>query len=110
MVVVKNMLKLFKKYLAPYKAGVIVGPCFKVLEAIFELIVPLIVANIIDYIDSGENLTSEYIVKQGLILLALAVIGFFTTMVCQYIACRISSKYAYNVSKDLYAKVNTLSF
>lgn len=102
------MLKLFKKYLKPYLVGIIAGPAFKVLEAIFELIVPLIVKNIIDKGLNG-NAGKDYILKQGLILLALAITGFATTMLCQYIACKIASKYRYDLDKDLYHKINTLS-
>lgn len=102
------LLKLFKKYLKPYLAGVIIGPVFKVLEAIFELIVPLIVKNIID-IGLNGNGGKEYILRQGLILLTLAIVGFITTMVCQYIACRIAAKYRYVLDKDLYHQINRLS-
>ncbi|MCH5180188.1 MAG: ABC transporter ATP-binding protein [Erysipelotrichales bacterium] len=102
------MFKLFKKYLKPYLAGVIAGPAFKVLEAIFELIVPLIVKNIIDIGLNGKG-GKDYILQQGLILLALAIIGFMTTMTCQYIACKIAAKYRYDLDKDLYHKINTLS-
>lgn len=102
------MLKFFAKYLKFYKLETIFAPIFKLLEAVFALIVPLIIANIIDNGING-NLGQDYIVKQGLILLALAVIGFCSTMVCQILAVRTSTGYGYKVRTDLYHHINTFS-
>ena len=52
------MFKLYKKYLKYYKKEVILGPLFKLFEAIFELIVPLIMANIIDK-EKGSNISRK---------------------------------------------------
>lgn len=60
------MFKLYKKYLRCYKKEVILGPMFKLIEAIFELIVPLIMASIID--KGVKNLDSAYVWKMGGIL------------------------------------------
>ena len=102
------MIKLSKKYLKSHIVELIIAPIFKILEVIFELMVPLIVANIIDIgINEGEGI--NYIVKQGLILIALAVIGFSSTMVCQVIASKLASNFRYEVTRDLYTHINSLS-
>lgn len=103
------MLKLFAKYGKDYKLSIILAPIFKIFEAIFGLIVPLVVKNIIDKgIDGNQGV--NYIIQQGLILLGLAVVGFLMTMVCQILAVKVSTAYAYSIRNDLYKKINTLSY
>jgi ATP-binding cassette subfamily B protein len=102
------MFKLFKRYLKFYKLETILAPIFKLFEAVFALIVPLIVANIIDYGINGDA-GQDYIIQQGLILLALALIGFASTMVCQILSIRTSTGYGYKVRTDLYNKINSFS-
>ncbi len=103
------MLKLFAKYGKDYKLSIILAPIFKIFEAIFGLIVPLVVKNIIDKgINEGQGV--NYIIQQGLILLGLAVVGFLMTMVCQMLAVKVSTAYAYSIRNDLYKKINTLSY
>jgi len=108
MYIINCMFRLFKRYLKFYKAETILAPIFKLLEAVFALIVPLIVANIIDNGINGDE-GQEYILHQGLILLALALIGFCSTMVCQFLAIRTATGYGYRVRTDLYKKINTFS-
>lgn len=92
-----------------FKWQAIVAPIFKIFEAIFALIVPVIVKNIIDKGING-GLGSQYIIEQGLILLVLALIGFCSTMVCQILAANIVATFGYNIRNDLYKHINTLSF
>ena len=66
------MIRLFR-YLKDYKKQVIFGPMFKIIEAIFELIVPLVMASIIDV--GIVNNDKNYILKMGLVLGILAVVG-----------------------------------
>lgn len=101
------MFSLWKKYLKHYKIHVILGPMFKILEAIFELMVPLVMANIIDKGIRSSNL--DYIYKQGIILIVLAVVGFLTTMVCQTLASFTAQGFSTRIRHDLYAHINTLS-
>lgn len=102
------MFNLFKRYLKFYKIETILAPIFKLFEAVFALIVPLIIANIIDVGINGDG-GQDYIINQGLILLALALIGFCSTMVCQLLAIRTSTGYGYKVRTDLYKKINSFS-
>lgn len=102
------MFKLYKKYLKYYKKEVILGPMFKLIEAIFELIVPLIMASIID--KGVKNLDSVYVWKMGGILVLAAAIGLCSTLVCQYFACQASQGVGTRLRNDLYEHINSLSF
>ncbi len=101
------MIELYKKYLKYYKKEVILGPIFKIFEAIFELIVPLIMAKIIDIGIKNQDIT--FITKQGIILFVLAITGLLSTLVCQYYASRASQGVGTKLRNDLYSKLNNLS-
>ena len=101
------MLKL-ARYLKEFKLNVIIGPLCKLTEAIFELIVPLVMAQIIDVgIKNGD---SDYIWKNGIILIILAVCGLSFALVCQYMASAASQGVGTRLRADLYSHINTLSF
>lgn len=108
------MFKLYKKYLKKNLHLVILGPMFKVIEAIFELLVPFIIKAMIDKGINNTLLTTaqkrEYLIHQGLILLLFAVIGLASTFICQFIASRVSQTFGTDVRNDLYRHINTLSF
>ena len=81
------MKKLFS-YLKDYRKESILGPLFKLLEAFFELIVPLVVAAIIDTgIGQGDR---GYIVRMCLVLVALGLIGLLCSVTAQYFAAKAS--------------------
>lgn len=101
------MIELYRKYLKKYKKEVILGPLFKLIEAIFELIVPLVVAYIIDH--GIKNKDFETIYKMGGVLIALAVVGLCSTLVCQFFASKVSQKVGTQMRKDLYVHINSLS-
>lgn len=102
------MFKLYKKYLKYYKKEVILGPLFKLLEAVFELLVPLIMASIIDKGVRGEDI--QYVLKMGGVLAGAAVIGLCSTLVCQYFACQASQGVGTKLREDLFTHINGLSF
>lgn len=96
------------RYLKEFKLNVTIGPLCKLTEAIFELIVPLVMAKIIDVgIANGDT---EYIWKHGLILVLLAVLGLSCALVCQYMASVASQGVGTALRRDLYAHINTLSY
>lgn len=100
------MIKL-ARYLKEFKVNVIIGPLCKLTEAIFELIVPLVMAEIIDVgIAKGDE---SYIWKNGIILIILAVCGLSFALVCQYMASVASQGVGTRLRSDLYAHINTLS-
>ena len=95
-------------YMKYYKKESILGPLFKLLEASFELFVPMVVANIIDI--GIKNADKPYIVKQCLVLGALALIGLICAVTAQYFAAKASVGYAKKLKHVLFAHVQSLSF
>ena len=82
------------KSLKNYKKQLILGPIFKLTEAVFELIVPLLMAYIIDYgisLDSNNNVIGgdmDVILKTGSMIVALGILGLLCSIICQYFASR----------------------
>lgn len=101
------MWKLIR-FLKGYKREVIFGPLSKLLEALFELIVPLVVARIIDIGIKDANI--PYILKMGAVLLGLGAAGLGFSLTCQYLAARASQGFGTNVRRDLYSHINSLSY
>lgn len=101
------MFKL-TKYLKGYWGVSIIGAIFKLSEAIFELIVPVIMADIIDTgIANGDI---KYILTQGGILIALGVSGLVLALTCQYLASRSAQGFGTRLRRELYSHINGLSF
>lgn len=101
------MFKL-TKYLKGYWGVSIIGAIFKLSEAIFELIVPVIMADIIDTgIATGDV---KYILTQGGILIALGVSGLVLALTCQYLASRSAQGFGTRLRRELYSHINGLSF
>lgn len=95
------------KYLKKYKKNVILGPIFKLTEAVFELIVPLVMAQIIDV--GIANKDSGYIWKMGGVLVLLGVCGLGFALICQYVASVASQGFGTELRRELYHHINTLS-
>lgn len=95
------------RYLKYFKKEVTIGPIFKFLEAMFELIVPLVMASIID--KGIKNQDKEYILQQGGIILLLGFVGLMFALICQYCAARASQGFGTKVRNDLYDHINRLS-
>lgn len=95
------------KYLKKYKKHLILGPIFKLLEAIFELIVPIVMAKIIDV--GIEEKDIPYILKMGGVLVLLSVVGLGAALFCQYVASRCSQGFGTELRNELFNHINTLS-
>nr|WP_330384459.1 ABC transporter ATP-binding protein [Christensenella timonensis] len=95
------------KYLKNYKKEVILGPIFKLIEAILELIVPLIMANIIDIGIKGSD--SGYVWRMGGLMIALAAIGLTCALICQFFAAKASQGFGTDLRNKLFAHINSLS-
>lgn len=108
------MIKLFKRFLGKYKFHVIFGSLLKVLEAFFELIVPLVIKYMIDNVVKNNMLTEQVKVERlwicGGVLFAFAILGFSVTICAQYIASRASQGFGTDLRDELYKHINTLSF
>lgn len=100
------MLKLFG-YLKYYKKQAIIGPLCKLTEAIFELIVPLVMARIIDV--GIKNNDKNYILLNGGLMVLLGVLGLCFALVCQYYASYASQGVGTRLRNDLFAHINSLS-
>lgn len=97
------------KYLKNYKLNLTLGPLAKLTEAIFELIVPLVMSDIIDNgIDGDGGL--EYVLTHGAIMVALGVLGLACALTCQYLAAKCSQGFGTELRNDLFRHINTLSF
>ncbi len=102
------MFKLAKKYLGDFKKELIVGPAAKLTEAIFELIVPLLMADIIDVgINGGAG--KPYIYRMGGIMILMGALGLCCALVCQYLASRASQGVGTVVRNDLFRHISSLS-
>ena len=100
-------MKKLLRYMGAYKLESVLGPLFKLLEATFELIVPLVVASIIDVGIEQQN--RPHIWKMCLILIALAMIGLICSITAQYFAAKASVGFATKLRHILFAHVQTLS-
>lgn len=102
------MFKLAKKYLGGFKKELIIGPAAKLTEAVFELIVPLIMADIIDVgINSGAG--KSYIYRMGGIMILMGALGLCCALVCQYLASRASQGVGTVIRNDLFRHIGSLS-
>lgn len=95
-------------YIKDYKKECVLGPLFKLLEAGFDLTVPLVTAAIIDY--GIANRDKGYIVKYGGILLLLALIGLVCSITAQYFAAKAAVGFAAKLRYALFAHIEELSF
>ncbi len=95
-------------YMKDYKKEAVLGPLFKLTEASFELFVPLVVAAIID--KGIASMDKPYIIKMGLLLFALAVIGLTCAITAQYFAAKASVGFAAKLRSALFKHIQSLSF
>ncbi len=97
------------KYLKNYKVQSVLAPLFKLLEACFELFVPIIVAAIVDNgVKAGVGVS--YIIYACLILLALGVVGLVAAVAAQYFAARAAVGFSKELRHDLFSKLQSLSY
>ncbi len=98
--------KSLASYLKPYRKEAVTAPLFKLLEAFFDLLVPLVVAAMIDTPYTEKGRITMYFV----ILLLMAALGFSCSIVAQYFAAKASVGYATTLRKELFTHINALSF
>ncbi len=96
------------KYLKPYIKQVTLGPAFKLLEAILELMIPLLMAKLIDNGVKANN--SSYIYLMGGLMLLTAVIGAGSAFICQYYASIASQGFGTTMRNLLFKKIQSFSF
>ena len=100
------MLK-FARFLKQFKKEVLIGPIFKLTEAVFELIVPLVMAQIIDVgIANGDR---GYVLRMGGVMVLLGLVGLGCALICQYCAARASQGFGTVLRSEMFRHINTLS-
>ena len=95
-------------YLKHYKKETVCAPLFKMLEATFELFVPLVMAAIIDTGIKGGNVS--YVLKMGLLLIALGLIGLVCSITAQYFAAKAAVGFSTGLKHALFSHIQSLSF
>ena len=101
-------MKSLLKYIKDYKKESILAPLFKMLEASFELMVPLVMASIIDH-GIAYNDTAQ-IIKMGLILVLLAAVGLVSAVTAQYFSAKAAVGFATKLRSALFAHIQSLSY
>lgn len=100
------MYKL-RRFLKDYKKECIIGPLCKLFEAILELLVPIVMASIIDI--GVKNRDSGYVLKMGGLMVLLGAVGLCSALVCQYLASKASQGVGTKIRRELFAHINSLS-
>ena len=101
-------MRRLARFLKKYQLQVIAGPIFKLIEAIFELIVPLVMADMIDV--GVANHDVHYIWQRGGLLIALGLVGLASSLTCQTFASRASQGVGTDLRRELFHHINTLSY
>lgn len=102
------MLFRIAVYLKPYKKEVIIGPIFKLMEAILELLLPTIVALIIN--NGVGNHDSAYVYRMGGLMVLMTVLGFGCSLICQYYAARASQGFGTTLRNKMFTHITSLSY
>lgn len=101
------MMRLLKRFLPPYRGRIALGVCFKLVEVVFDILNPLVVAYMIDRGVGGRD--AGLVLRCGLLLVLFAAVGWSFTMVCQRMAAVVSQATGTDLRRALFEKVNELS-
>lgn len=102
------VMKQLLKYLRDYRKEAVIGPLFKLLEACFELIVPIVMARIVDV--GIRQADTAYILRMGALLLLFGLLGLSCSVTAQYFAAKAAYGFGTMLRRDLFAHINRLSF
>lgn len=102
-----NLLNLIK-FLKPYKKECILGPIFKLTEAILELLLPTIMALIVNKGIATHN--TNYVLKMGGLMIVMALLGFCSSLTCQHFAARASQGFGTYLRNTLFEHISSLSY
>ena len=101
-------MKKLLVYLKGYEKETVLAPLFKMLEALFELFVPLVMAAVIDVGIGGHD--RGYVIRMGLVLIALGVIGLACSITAQYFAAKAATGFSTVLRRELFAHIQSLSY
>lgn len=109
-------MKKILTYFKPYRWQAFLGPLFKLLEATFELLVPFVVAKIVDeglgaFVDGGyPNADKRYVIMMCVVLAAFGLVGLLFSVTAQYFSARAATGVSARVRSDLFKKLQLLSY
>ena len=101
-------MKRLLKYLKQYRFRAVLAPLFKMLEASFELMVPLVMIKLIDI--GITNKDKDFIISCGIVLIALTVVGYIASITAQFFAAKAAMGMGMELRKDLFRHINSLSY
>ncbi len=101
-------MQFLLRFLKPYRKELFLGPTFKLLEAIFELIVPVVMAKIIDNGIAGQD--AGYIGRMCLLIVLLGVCGLAFALTCQFFAAKCAFGFGTDLRRAVYQHINQLSY
>jgi ATP-binding cassette subfamily B protein len=101
------MKKIAKRFWTRYKKYFIIGPAAKLFEAVFELLTPLIMADMIDNAVSGGR---DYILRGSAVIIAFGIFGFLFTMCCQYMGSKAAAYVGNDIQDALFDKINSFEY
>ena len=101
-------MKKLLVYLKGYEKETVLAPLFKMLEALFELFVPLVMAAVIDVGIGGHD--RDYVIRMCLVLIALGVIGLACSITAQYFAAKAATGFSTVLRRELFAHIQSLSY
>jgi len=101
-------MHLILRYLRNYKKECVIAPLFKLMEVVFELLVPYVVIRIVD--ESIPNHDRGQLARSFLLLLALSLIGFGCTVIAQYFSANAAARATGDIRKDLFSHIQSLSY
>ncbi|QYK65037.1 putative ABC transporter ATP-binding protein [Paenibacillus sp. S02] len=98
----------FAVFLKPYKKETILGPLFKLIEAILELLLPTMVALMINHgVGKGDT---HYVWQMGLLMLLMTILGFGSSLVCQFYAARASQGFGTTLRNTMFKHISSFSY
>ncbi len=101
-------MKKLLRYLKAYRKESIIAPLFKMLEASFELFVPLVIAKVVDI--GIPTMDFSYIARMGILLILLGIIGLTCSLTAQYFSAKAAVGFGTALRSDLFAHINSLSY
>lgn len=109
-IIERKVIYLFKllKYIKSYKKECVLGPLFKLLEALLELFVPLVIASIID--NGIGNSDQGYVVGMVFVLVGLGIVGLAFSITAQYFAAKAAVGFSSKVKHELFRHIESLSW
>jgi ATP-binding cassette subfamily B protein len=101
------MKKIAQRFWGKYRKYFIIGPAAKLFEAIFELLTPLIMADMIDKATTGGR---AYILRGSVVIIAFGIFGFLFTMCCQYMGSKAAAYVGNDIHDALFDKINSFEY